>query len=63
MLPSLRRSAMPGALGCWQLTWTSPEAAREEIRRTRTLTDKPFGVNLVLAWPQDERSVLSTASK
>jgi NAD(P)H-dependent flavin oxidoreductase YrpB (nitropropane dioxygenase family) len=44
-----------GGLGMLALTWTSPEAAREEIRCTRTLTDKPFGVNLVLAWPQDER--------
>ena len=44
-----------GGLGMLALTWTSPEASREEIRRTRALTDKPFGVNLVLAWPQDER--------
>ena len=44
-----------GGLGMLALTWNSPEAAREEIRRTRALTDKPFGVNLVLAWPQGER--------
>lgn len=54
-----------GGLGMLALTWTSPEAAREEIRRTRMLTDKPFGVNLVLAWPQDEgwRPVLRRASR
>lgn len=30
------------------LIFTSPEALRAEIRRCRTLTDKPFGVNLTL---------------
>lgn len=27
---------------------------RELIRRTRTLTDKPFGVGVVLAFPHEE---------
>ena len=30
------------------LTQPSPEALREEIARCRTLTDKPFGVNLTM---------------
>lgn len=30
------------------LTQPSPDALREAIRKTRTLTSKPFGVNLTL---------------
>ena len=30
------------------LTQPSPEALRKEIRRTRTMTKKPFGVNLTI---------------
>merc|ERR1712086_300995 len=30
------------------LTQTSPEELRKEIRRCRTMTDKPFGVNLTI---------------
>lgn len=30
------------------LTQPSPEALRAEIRRCRTMTDKPFGVNLTI---------------
>lgn len=44
-----------GGLGMLALSWHPPEAARHEIRRTKALTDRPFGVNLVLAFPQDER--------
>ena len=41
-----------GGLGMLALSW-SPEAhIREQIRETRQLTDRPFGVNLVLAFPQ-----------
>ena len=32
----------------------SPEYLKELIRKTRTLTDKPFGVGVVLAFPQKE---------
>jgi hypothetical protein len=31
------------------LTWTDPGAIGERIRRTRELTDRPFGVNVVAA--------------
>lgn len=31
------------------------EAVREQIRATRALTTRPFGVNLVLNWPQEDR--------
>src|ERR1044071_2624957 len=44
-----------GGLGMLALSWHPIDALRAEIRRTRTLTDKPFGVNLVLAFPQQER--------
>jgi NAD(P)H-dependent flavin oxidoreductase YrpB (nitropropane dioxygenase family) len=44
-----------GGLGMLALSWHPPEAVRAEIRATRALTDKPFGVNLVLAFPQEER--------
>ena len=38
-----------GALGIiTALTQPTPEALRQEIRRTRDMTDKPFGVNLTL---------------
>jgi NAD(P)H-dependent flavin oxidoreductase YrpB (nitropropane dioxygenase family) len=44
-----------GGLGMLALSWHPPDAVRAEIRRTRELTDRPFGVNLVLAFPQDAR--------
>lgn len=52
--------AEAGALGfLTALTQPTPEALSKEIRRTRELTDKPFGVNLTLlptvtAVPYDE---------
>ncbi|MBL4612934.1 MAG: nitronate monooxygenase, partial [Emcibacter sp.] len=30
------------------LTQPSPQALREEIEKTKTLTDKPFGVNVTI---------------
>jgi NAD(P)H-dependent flavin oxidoreductase YrpB (nitropropane dioxygenase family) len=44
-----------GGLGMLALTWTPPGSVRESIRATRALTDRPFGVNVVLEWEQDER--------
>jgi NADH:quinone reductase (non-electrogenic) len=41
--------ANAGALGfLTALTQPTPEALAEEIRRTRELTDRPFGVNLTI---------------
>ncbi|KAK2971781.1 hypothetical protein RJ640_018470 [Escallonia rubra] len=34
--------------------WESPDHVRELIRKTRTLTNKPFGVGVVLAFPHKE---------
>ena len=44
-----------GGLGMLALTWTEPEGMRARIRRTGAMTDRPFGVNLVLQWDQRER--------
>jgi nitronate monooxygenase len=44
-----------GGLGMLALTWTPPGSVRERIRATRALTDRPFGVNVVLEWDQHER--------
>ena len=44
-----------GGLGMLALTWTAADAMRARIRRTRALTQRPFGVNLVLQWDQRER--------
>src|SRR5215212_4856350 len=44
-----------GGLGMLALTWTPAGSVRESIRATRALTDRPFGVNLVLEWAQEER--------
>ncbi|HEY7030635.1 MAG TPA: nitronate monooxygenase [Thermomicrobiales bacterium] len=47
-----------GALGTLSVTWRDPERLRDLLAETRRLTDRPFGVNLVLEWPPDERLAL-----
>jgi NAD(P)H-dependent flavin oxidoreductase YrpB (nitropropane dioxygenase family) len=42
-----------GGLGMLPVTWLSEDQAREGIRRVKDLTDRRFGVNLVLAFPID----------
>src|SRR5258705_12084519 len=44
-----------GGLGMLSLTWAPADALRDRIRETQRLTDRPFGVNLVLEWAQHER--------
>lgn len=44
-----------GGLGMLALSWSGLQAARRAIRETRTLTSRPFGVNLVLEWDQRNR--------
>jgi NAD(P)H-dependent flavin oxidoreductase YrpB (nitropropane dioxygenase family) len=44
-----------GGLGMLPLTWHGLQEVRGAIRQTRELTDRPFGVNLILQWPQQER--------
>lgn len=36
-------------------TWLEPDNLRARIRETREATSRPFGVNLGLEWPQEER--------
>src|SRR5690349_13405507 len=44
-----------GGLGMLVLWRASPEVMRKEIREMRALTSRPFGVNLNLEFPQEER--------
>jgi NAD(P)H-dependent flavin oxidoreductase YrpB (nitropropane dioxygenase family) len=44
-----------GGLGTLALSWTPVDSVHERIDATRALTDRPFGANLILEWPQHER--------
>jgi nitronate monooxygenase len=44
-----------GGLGSLGASWTEPALLREQIRAIRRRTDRPFLVNLVLAFDQEER--------
>ena len=44
-----------GGLGMLPLTWTSPDEVAAVVDETRQQTERPFGVNLGLAWEQHER--------
>ncbi|KAI4375608.1 hypothetical protein MLD38_013460 [Melastoma candidum] len=47
--------ANAGAIGFLRAPdWESPEYLRDLIRKTRSLTDKPFGVGIVLAFPHEQ---------
>jgi NAD(P)H-dependent flavin oxidoreductase YrpB (nitropropane dioxygenase family) len=52
-----------GGLGMLALGWSSPDEMRAEIRATRSLTRRPFGVNLVLSEPQEERLAICLAEE
>jgi nitronate monooxygenase len=43
-----------GGLGILQAQLSAPPLFREEIHRVRALTDKPFGVNLLLHFPVED---------
>ncbi|MBI2485534.1 MAG: nitronate monooxygenase [Deltaproteobacteria bacterium] len=43
-----------GGLGIMSFSGNPPEALRQEIRRLREMTDKPFGVNLLLHYPVED---------
>ena len=47
-----------GGLGILQAQFSAPPLFREEIHRIRALTDKPFGVNLLLHFPIDGQVVV-----
>jgi NAD(P)H-dependent flavin oxidoreductase YrpB (nitropropane dioxygenase family) len=44
-----------GGLGTLPLSWQDSSELREAVRETKSLTDKPFAVNLILEFPQEER--------
>jgi nitronate monooxygenase len=44
-----------GGLGLLSVTWREPDALRKLLRETRSLTSRPFGVNLVLAFDIEDR--------
>lgn len=44
-----------GGLGMLALTWSEPDQIDAALARMRELTEKPFGVNLILQWPQEAR--------
>jgi nitronate monooxygenase len=44
-----------GGLGMIAQTWATADEIRETVRATRALTDRPFGINLVINKPQAER--------
>ncbi len=44
-----------GGLGLLQAQFCAPPLFRAELHRVRALTDKPFGVNLLLHFPVDEQ--------
>ena len=44
-----------GALGMISLTWSERDQIDAIVAEQRSLSDRPFGVNLILEWPQEER--------
>src|ERR1700746_2217338 len=52
-----------GGLGMLALWSADAETMRKQIRETRALTSKPFGVNLNLEFPQEERLDVCLAEK
>ncbi len=52
-----------GALGLIGAGGMTPDSLRENIRRCRDLTDKPFGVNIMLMHPQVEEMVRVVAEE
>ncbi len=51
-----------GGLGMIAQTWMSLEQIRESIRATQALTPRPFGINLIIDEPQDERVAVVMAA-
>ncbi len=44
-----------GGLGTLAVSWDDPGGLSAKLAETTALTDRPFGVNLILKWPQRER--------
>lgn len=52
-----------GGFGMLPLTWTPPSEIAGIVEETRQLTERPFGVNLGVAWEQRERLVSALAAR
>lgn len=52
-----------GGLGVLQAQMASPDVFRETIRRTRALTQRPFGVNMLLPFPNEEKVAVCIEEK
>ena len=52
-----------GGLGMLALSWTKPADIRHVVRETKSLTPKPFGVNLILDWEQEDRLAICLEEK
>ena len=52
-----------GAFGLLQSQFSPPPVFRDEIRKVRDLTDKPFGVNLLLHLPVEEQVAVCLEEK
>jgi nitronate monooxygenase len=50
-----------GGIGSLGASWTEPAALRAQIREIRNATERPFCVNLVLAFDQEERLEIAVA--
>jgi nitronate monooxygenase len=48
-----------GALGMLGVSYLDPDTLRSSIRRTASLTARPFGVNIILRWDEQERLEIS----
>ncbi len=44
-----------GALGMLSLTWSEPDEVASVLAEMMAITAQPYGVNLILVWPQEER--------
>ena len=56
MLPQLVAAiSHAGGLGTLQGTWLTPDGTGEAVRSTRALTDRAFGINLVIDERRDEQ--------
>jgi NAD(P)H-dependent flavin oxidoreductase YrpB (nitropropane dioxygenase family) len=54
-----------GGLGMMAITWLDPDGIRAQIRDVRRITDRPFGVNIIIDRtdePQDERVEVALAA-
>jgi nitronate monooxygenase len=51
-----------GGLGMMAQSWMTPDEQRVSIAEVRAATDRPFGINLVIREPQDERVEIALAA-